>query len=155
MKTLLMTILFIIVAISQTVRAESCFQKKTILENNEIELINHIGKKAQGYKTRGHVDGVVLEVTENRQGHLHFIVDLDADISTNHDRIEFVYNQKFGEIFDLRPGLMVRGCGDFVIDPYSPTKAVLHWLHGNPYKKKNNHEDGFLIIEDKIFGLLY
>lgn len=150
MKTLLILALTFLTSISF---AETCFEKKKPLENNESELLKYRDFMEKGFKTRGHVDGLVVEQTENRQGHLHFILDLDSDLTTSDDHLEIIYNQQYGEIAEVLPGSRVRACGDFIVDHYSPTKAVLHWLHLNPNKKKNHHEDGFLIIDNQVFGL--
>lgn len=154
MKFLKYTLFIILAVTTYSSWAQTCFDKKNILELNESQLLTYREMTEHGFKARGHVEAIVVEQTENRQGHLHFIADLDEDLKTLDDRLEIIYNQQYGEIDQVLPGQKFRACGDFIVDQYSPTKAVLHWLHGNPNKKKNKHEDGFLIIEGKAFGLL-
>lgn len=154
MKNFKLPIFLIWLFISFGSFAQTCFDKKNPLEINESQLLTYRDMTEHGFKARGHVEAIVVEQTENRQGHLHFIADLDENLATTDDRLEIIYNQQYGEIEKVLPGQKIRACGDFIVDQYSPTKAVLHWLHGNPNKKKNKHEDGFLFIDGQAFGLL-
>ncbi len=153
MKNFKLIFLFSSLILSLSNSAETCFDKKAVLEINESQLLTYRDMTEHGFKARGHIEAVVVEQTENRQGHLHFIADLDENLNTTDDRLEIIYNQQYGEIEKVLPGQKVRACGDFIVDQYSPTKAVLHWLHLNPNKKKNKHEDGFLLIDGTLFGL--
>lgn len=153
MKTLFKLFIVLSFVIVPCTFANTCYQKKAVLENNEHELLKYKEMMDHGFKTRGHIEGIVVKETENRQGHFHFIVDLDEKLDTSDDQLELVYNQQYGEIATVLPGQKIRACGDFIVDQYSPTKAVLHWLHVNPNKKKNKHEDGFLLIDGTVFGL--
>ncbi|MBO9667159.1 MAG: hypothetical protein J7501_10135 [Bdellovibrio sp.] len=102
------------------------------------------------FQARALIKGTIVGVIEARQNHVHFEVDLDNDLSTSDDRLEVIYNIKFGDVPDNRPGDTLVACGDFIVDPYSPMKAVLHWVHKNP--KGKGHEDGFLWINGNLTG---
>lgn len=154
MKIFKTSFLLSVLFVSYANWAQTCFDKKNSLELNESQLLTYRDMTEHGFKARGHIEAVVVEQTENRQGHLHFIVDLDENLESTNDRLELIYNQQYGEIENVVAGQKIRACGDFIVDQYSPTKAVLHWLHLNPNKKKNKHEDGFLMIDGKAFGLL-
>lgn len=130
----------------------ACMDKKDRLEFNENKVLiwrDHLEKKETA---RAFVKGIIVRIMEDRQKHVHFEVDFDKDLSTKDDRIEVIYNTKFGPLPENRPGDEIIACGDFVADPYSPFKGVVHWLHMSP--KKSAHDDGYLAINGVVTGLV-
>jgi hypothetical protein len=72
------------------------------------------------------------------------------------DTIELVYNDSFGELPELRLGMDVEACGDYITSyapsgpyPASPDGALVHWVHHNPH---GSHPDGYVVIDGKVFG---
>jgi hypothetical protein len=129
----------------------ACKDKKKNLEINSDMLLNYRDQMEAKFKTRGYAKGVLVRVMEDRQGHVHLEMDFDENLQTADDRVEVVYNTEFGALPDARPGDQLVVCGDFIVDPYSPLKAVIHWLHFSP--KKQAHDDGFLAINGVVYGL--
>lgn len=128
-----------------------CKDKKQNLEFNSDMLLRYRDHMEPKFKTRGFVKATLVKVMEDRQGHVHFEGDIDGDLTTSDDRIEIIYNVKFGALPDHRPGDTLIACGDFIVDPYSEHKAVLHWLHYSP--KRGAHDDGYLSINGVTVGL--
>ncbi len=124
--------------------AQSCMDKKISLDFNESQVLVWRDEQPHKFKARAYIKGRLVQLIEDRQRHVHFEVDLDEDLSTSDDRIEVIFNTGFGPIPAYQPGDEVIACGDFVVDNYSPHRAVIHWLHMSP--KKNNHDHGFIII---------
>lgn len=122
------------------------------MEFNENQVLTWREFMENKFTARAFVKGTLVTLLEDRQKHIHLEVDLDQDLNTNDDRIEIIYNTKYGQLPDFQPGDEVVACGDFVIDKYSPHRAVIHWLHLNP-KKGGPHEDGFIAIRGQVAGL--
>lgn len=133
-------------------KVPACMDKKERLEFNESQVLTWRDLMEKKFTARAFIKGVIVRIMEDRQKHVHFEVDLDADLSTNEDRIEVIYNTKFGPLPENRSGDELIACGDFVADPYSPFKAVIHWLHVSP--KKSAHDDGYLAINGVVTGLI-
>lgn len=150
----LLFVLMVIVfsaSLSYAAGIPACKDKKKTLEINSGMLLNYRDQMEAKFKARGYVEGIIVKVIEERQGHTHFEADLDGSLETTDDRIEIIYNTRFGALPDYSPGDSLVACGDFIVDPYSPLKAVLHWLHYSP--KKNAHDDGYLAINGVVAGL--
>lgn len=151
MKKLIAILVILLMALAEQAHAiPACMDKKTNLsvENTAPEKYKAFMEK--GFKTRLLLKGTIVEQTENRQGHTHFTVDLDANMATTDDRIEAIYNNEYGELPSIKGGEETFLCGDFIVDPYSPEKAVIHWLHKSPSTKKHDH--GFVVINSVIYG---
>lgn len=133
-------------------RIPQCFDRKSRMDYNENQVLNWREFMENKFTARALVDGTLVRLMEDRQGHVHFEIDLDEDLNSTDDRIEIVYNVKYGALPEYQPGDKIIACGDFVKDAFSPHKAVVHWLHVNP-KKGGPHEDGFLAINGKVTGL--
>jgi len=88
---------------------------------------------------------------ENRQGHAHLEIDLDHNLATSDDRLEVIYNNKYGDLPDVQEGDKISACGDLIVDKHSPHKAIIHWLHKSPNLKSHDH--GFLAINGIVFGI--
>jgi hypothetical protein len=145
----LLVILLIVLA-EQVHAAPACMDKKTSLSIENTAPEKYIAFMEKGFKTRLLLKGVIVEQTENRQGHTHFIVDLDNNMSTTDDRVEAIYNNEYGDLPTIKGGEEAILCGDFIVDPYSPQKAVIHWLHKSPSIKKHDH--GFVVINNVLYG---
>lgn len=129
----------------------ACMDKTERMSFNESRVLMWRELTEQKFTGRAFVRGVIVGIIEDRQNHVHFEVDLDGDFSTKEDRVEVIYNTKFGPLPESRSGDTVIACGDFIKDRWSPMGAVIHWLHSNP-KKSAPHEHGFLIINGVIAG---
>ncbi|WII71675.1 hypothetical protein QJS83_14495 [Bdellovibrio sp. 22V] len=148
----LVTILFVLSTSSfASVKTPACMDRKDRMTFNENKVLVYRNMMEKKFTARAFVKGAIVRLMEDRQKHIHFEVDFDKDFSTSDDRIEVIYNTKFGEIPDFRAGDEIIACGDFVADPYSPHKGVIHWVHMNP-KKGGPHEHGFLIINGVLTG---
>ncbi|WP_253721009.1 hypothetical protein [Bdellovibrio bacteriovorus] len=153
MKSMLLILTFIaIFPLSVFAKAPACLDKKDRMDFNESRLLAYRDEMEKKFTARAFIQGRIVEVMEDRQKHVHFEVDLDEDLSTNEDRIEVIYNTKFGPLPEFRAGDVLVACGDFVVDPYSPFKAVVHWLHMSPNLK--SHEHGYLSINGIVTGLI-
>lgn len=128
----------------------SCMDKKLSLDFNESQVLVWRDQQPHKFTARAYIKGRLVQLIEDRQRHVHFEVDLDEDLNTNDDRVEVIFNTGFGPLPAYQPGDEVIACGDFVVDNYSPHRAVIHWLHLSP--KKNKHDDGFIIINGVIAG---
>ncbi|KHD88211.1 MAG: hypothetical protein OM95_10215 [Bdellovibrio sp. ArHS] len=122
------------------------------MDFNESRLLVYRDEMEKKFTARAFIQGLIVGVMEDRQKHVHFEVDLDENFATTDDRIEVIYNTKFGPLPDFSAGDVLVACGDFVVDPYSPFKAVVHWLHMSPNLK--THEHGYLSINGVVTGLI-
>lgn len=130
-----------------------CKNRNEVLGFNNEQILNWRKTEKNKFLSRALIKGTIVGVIENRQGHIHFEVDFDNNPATKNDRVEVIYNVEFGDLPDFRNGDELIACGDFIIDAWSPLGAVVHWLHSNPNKNKNKHEDGFLVINGIVTGL--
>jgi hypothetical protein len=107
------------------------------------------------YKDRAFVNGVVTNVYADRTGHNHFALNLDSHPAGD---IEIIYNQKFGRIPQIVPGMNVLACGDYITaGPRSrlpsPMGAIIHWVHYNPGDRDGGkHPHGFIGVNGRIYG---
>lgn len=129
-----------------------CMDKKERMDFNESQLLTWREFMDNKFIARGFIKGSVVGLIEDRQKHVHLEVDLDENINTNDDRIEVIYNSKYGELPPTQVGDEVVACGDFVVDKYSNFQAVLHWLHTSP--KPKTHEHGYLAINGVVYGVV-
>ncbi len=131
-------------------RIPVCYNNKdkVLIDNHQALSLRDFMEN--GFKTRALLEGTLVSVLENKQGHTHLEIDLDNDSQTLDDRIEVIYNNEYGDLPDLKKGDRLIACGDFILDAYSPYKAIIHWLHKSLNVKK--HNDGFLVINNIVFG---
>jgi hypothetical protein len=132
-------------------RIPVCYNNKDKVLTENHQAINLRDFMENGFKTRALLEGTLIRVLANSQGHTHLEVDLDNDFQTSDDRIEVIYNNEYGELPEVKNGDHLIACGDFILDTYSPFKAIIHWLHKSPNIRK--HNDGFLAINNIVFGL--
>ncbi len=156
MKSLFLALLFVIGSTASALAANTlpvCKNKNSVITFNNDQVIAWRNEGKNKFLSRALIKGIIVGVIENRQGHIHFEVDFDKDLTTTRDRIEVIYNVEFGDVPDFRNGDELIACGDFVVDSWSPLGGVVHWLHSNPNSSKNKHEDGFLVINGTLTGL--
>jgi hypothetical protein len=107
------------------------------------------------FKSRGFIQGVITNIFPDQTGHAHFAVNLDQASGGD---IEIIYNQEFGHLPNLAPGMTVVACGDYITaGPQSrlpsPMGAIIHWVHYNPGDRDGGrHPHGFLMINGQTFG---
>lgn len=106
------------------------------------------------YRDRGHVSGIVSRIFSNKNDHNHFEIQIGK---LPGEVLEVVYNMNFGRLPNIKNGMNVVACGDYITatqqsGPYppSPSGAIIHWVHMNPSGK--GHESGFLVIDGTIYG---
>lgn len=149
MKKLFLTLFILIPTFSFAL--PNCMDKKEILKVDNHAVLNYKEFMEKGFKVRALVSGVIVSEIENRQGHTHLEIDLDQDLKTTDDRIEAVFSNQYGQLPTIAGGERTILCGDFIVDPYSPQKAIIHWLHQSPSVKKHDH--GYMTVNDVIYGL--
>ncbi|MGE5086875.1 MAG: hypothetical protein ACM3MG_11285 [Bacillota bacterium] len=128
----------------------ACKDKNQLVDLSNDSIVKWRDNMPAKFLARAFVQAKIVGVLEDRQNHIHFEVDLDGDFSTTDDRLEVIYNTEFGAVPEFHQGDSLIACGDFIVDPYSPTKAVLHWVHKNP--KNTGHDDGYLVINGILTG---
>lgn len=148
----LLLFLFVAAPFLTASAAPPCFDRKARMEYNDSMVLSWREFMESKFTARAFIKGRLVLLMEDRQNHVHFEVDLDEDLNTQDDRVEVIYNTKYGPLPEYQPGDEIIACGDFVADPYSPHRAVIHWLHLNP-KKGGPHEDGYLSINGQVTGL--
>ena len=156
-EAMLKLCVFILISLSSVfslaAKIPACMDRTERLDFNENKVLVWRDLTDNKFVGRALVRGLIVQVLEDRQKHVHFEVDFDGNFSTTDDRIEVVYSTKFGPVPENRRGDELIACGDFVKDSYSPLKAVIHWLHKNPDKNGvKAHDHGFLIINGILAG---
>lgn len=107
------------------------------------------------FKDRGHVQGILTKIYQNKTGHRHLQVQIG---DSPRDKVEIIYNESFGKMPEevLRLGANFEVCGDYITSnkraggyPASPDGAIIHWVH----KSTNNHHDsGYVMIDGELYG---
>ena len=142
---------FIIIFSQLSFAAPACKDKKETLQIDNSSILKYRDFMEKGFKVRALISGIVVKEIENRQGHTHLEIDLDQDLTTTDDRIEAVFSNQYGTLPTIQGGERTLICGDFIVDPYSPNKAIIHWLHQSPNTKKHDH--GYMTINDQVYGM--
>jgi len=131
-----------------------CLSYGKPLEVNNAQVLHWKRTTRNQFRERGNVQGKIVEIYSDKNGHDHFSVLIGRK---QEDTIEFIYNQDFGALPDLREGMNVQACGDYITataqsGPYppSPDGAIIHWIHMNP--KGRGHDPGFLMIDGRLYG---
>lgn len=103
---------------------------------------------------RARVQGVVQRVYADATGHSHFQIQIGRSPS---ETLEVIYNENFGELPNITPGMKVDACGDYITAnqqyqklPPSPDGAIIHWVHASPNPQRHDH--GYLWIDGKVYG---
>ncbi len=138
----------------QTSKMPGCPGRNGQLPVNNEEILQWKGSTKVGWSERGHALGRIVEIYPDRNGHLHFSIQIGRN---EEESLEIVYNESFGRVDDLRVGDKVQACGDYITAngkhkgyPPSPDGAILHWVHENP--RSGGHPSGFMMVNDRLFG---
>lgn len=106
------------------------------------------------FRERGHIQGTITQIFADKSGHDHFEIQIGKQVD---DVVEVIYNQDFGALPEVRAGMTVEACGDYITataqsGPYppSPSGAIIHWVHMNPSGR--GHDPGFLAIDGTLYG---
>lgn len=127
-------------------------QQRQSMGYNNDQILKWEKSTPDQYLARGLAQGTITQVYPNKNGHTHFAIGLGAG------GIEIIYNDEFGALPNLRTGMTVVACGDYItVGPRarlpSPMPAILHWVHYNPGNRDGGrHPSGFLIIDGKPYG---
>jgi hypothetical protein len=124
------------------------------MDYNNSQVINWEHSTKDQFHARGFVQGAITKLYRNQTGHTHFAISLG-----NGEGIEVIYNDEFGKLPNLQPGMNVIACGDYItVGPNahlpSPMPAIIHWVHLNPGDRDGGrHPSGFLVINNTAYGL--
>ena len=130
-------------------------ERHQALPLNNAQVVQWRESTQDQFRSRAYVQGVVTNIYPDRTGHTHFALNLDQ---VHGGDIEIIYNQEFGALPNIRPGMTVVACGDYItVGPQarlpSPMGAIIHWVHYNPGTRDGGvHPDGFLLIDGRIYG---
>lgn len=148
--------LFIQVAVAGGLPAPSCLEDReharTPIGVINAQLLEWKRSEPDQFSRRGHLAGIALKPYDDRSGHDHFPVRIGPDAN---DIIEVIYNQEFGDLPAIVPGMQVEACGDFIVSkvagqyPKSPAGAIIHWVHAS---NTPDHEHGYVIINGVLYG---
>lgn len=115
--------------------------------------------KPNQYLQRALIEGTFVAVTLDRDSHFQFTVQIGKD--PKKDLIEVIYNKSFGDIPEVKAGMKISACGDFINSfapingyPQSPAGAIIHWVHMNPKTRENSkdHPDGYIVMGGTLVG---
>ena len=125
------------------------------LSINNNQVIQWRESTKDQFHSRALVQGVITNVYPEKTGHAHFAINLDHVAAGD---IEIIYNQEFGHLPVLQPGMTVVACGDYITaGPRSrlpsPMGAIIHWVHYNPGDRDGGvHPHGYLVINGQPYG---
>lgn len=143
--------------------APECLAHGQSLGVNNDQVLQWKQTTENEFLARAHVTGQIVKVFDDRNGHNHFLIDLGEGSrgGEGDGALEVVYNEEFGALPDLRDGMQVEACGDYITAtgrggrhgeyPPSPAGAIIHWVHAN--SKGSGHDSGYLMIEGQVYGL--
>ncbi len=127
-------------------------QGKSLPVNN-AQIVTWKHSTPNQFMARAHAAGVIAKIYDDRNGHDHFQIILSQ---TANETLEVVYNQSFGSLPALAPGMKVDTCGDYITasaaaNGYqpSPDGAIIHWVHQSDSR---NHASGYVEINNNLFG---
>ncbi len=131
-----------------------CMDRGQAIPVNNQQVITWKHSTANQFLARAHVLGTLTRLYPDHNGHTHFEIQIAP---TSDGTLEIVYNQSFGALPALSPGMPVEACGDYITSiaqsgpyPPSPDGAILHWVHRNP--SGQGHDSGFLVINGAVCG---
>ena len=128
--------------------------------NNNSQVLDWKAASKNQFGGRGHVQGHVVRVYPDRNGHNHFAIQIGPKDT---DTLEVVYNQQFGAVPTPTVGIQVEACGDYITSvapspgpggvtyPASPDGALIHWVHMAP--ARSGHNSGYLVVGGVVTGL--
>jgi hypothetical protein len=131
-----------------------CMSHGQALPVNDPQVVAWKHSTANQFLARAHVQGTVTRLYPDHNGHTHFEIQIAP---TPDGTLEIVYNQSFGALPSLSPGMVVEACGDYITSiaqsgnyAPSPDGAILHWVHRNP--SGHGHDSGYLVINGMLCG---
>ena len=131
----------------------TCYSGNQEIGINNEDVITWSDSTKNGFHSRGHISGTIIEVFHSSSSHKHISVQIGA---SEEDAVEVIYNESFGRLPQLVPGMTIEACGDYITStaqtgwtPSSPDRAVIHWVHHSP---SINHDSGFVIIDGSLYG---
>ncbi len=120
---------------------------------NNAQVIQWKFSTPNQFLARGHIQGILTHMYPDHSGHTHMEVMLD---NIPGHGIEVVYNQSFGALPQLTPGMHIEACGDYITSnaptskyPASPDGAILHWVHRSP---SAGHDSGYVAVNGVPYG---
>jgi hypothetical protein len=130
-----------------------CQANAGVLAVNNAEVIQWKQTTQNQFHSRAHVLGTLTKVFADHSGHHHMEVKIGNGAG---DDVEVIYNEAFGAMPALAPGMTVEACGDYITSnapsgqyPASPDGAIVHWVH----KSNNaNHPSGYVVIDGVVCG---
>lgn len=119
---------------------------------NDSQVITYKSTTPNQFLARAHIQGILQHAYADKTGHSHFEVKIGAGPK---DNIEVVYNQSFGALPQLAPGMVIEACGDYITSnaatsqyPASPDGAIIHWVH----RSTGNHASGYVVAGGILCG---
>lgn len=132
--------------------APDCIDRGVALPVNNDQVIQWETSTRNQFLARAHVAGPVLKTYPDQTGHHHFEIQLGATAT-----LEVIFNEDFGAVPAIRPGMQVEACGDYITSsapsgpyPASPDGAIIHWVHASP--DPSRHPSGYLMIDGTLYG---
>ena len=131
----------------------------SISGNNNSQVLEWKSEAQNQFEARGHVQGQIVRVYPDRNGHEHFAIQIGPNPT---DTVEIIYNQDFGPVPAPTVGLPVEACGDYITSvgpspgpngqtyPASPDGALIHWVHMAP--GRSGHNSGYLVVGGVLTG---
>ena len=129
-----------------------CMDKqKGALGLGNDQVLGWLKTTQNSFSARAMVQGKIIKRYPDRTDHAHFAIDLNGD---GQGDLEVIYQNDFGNLPDLQPGMMVVACGDYITDhAHSPNGGIIHWVHCNPGDRDGGvHPSGFVMINGQVFG---
>lgn len=133
-----------------------CYFKGADLPVDNARVVDLERNTPNQYKTQGHVRGLLTEVYADHTNHKHFAIEFEGIPGAG---IEVVYNETFGRLPRLSPGMLVEACGEYITAnkpaghyPASPMGAIIHWVHINPNQGFDAHPSGFVMLDGVLYG---
>lgn len=125
--------------------------RNTMDLNNE-QVLNWKQHSQDQFHARGYVKGTLTRDYPDHSGHTHFEMQIGPH---SDDTIEVIYNQSFGELPALNPGMEIEVCGDYITTgnqghDSSPDGAIIHWVHKSP--SGNRHPSGYVAVNGVVYG---
>ena len=82
-----------------------------VLPVNNSQVLQWKSAAQNQFTDRGHVQGNVVRVYPDRNGHSHFAIQIGSGAA---DTVEIIYNQDFGDVPTPSVGTSVEACGDYI-----------------------------------------
>ncbi len=147
-------LVFSISGFSQTSAAPPCLSGGQELLVNNAAVIGWKNTTNNQYRNRGHIHGTLVKAFPDHSGHHHYEVLIGGN---QNDTVEVIYNEAFGPVPTVTPGMTVEACGDYITSnapaghfPASPDGAIVHWVHESP--NPASHDSGYVMLGGVLCG---